>query len=76
MSLRATEEAEVIGIDEAEHGEFAYDYVELTREILNAEDVSGDGSKHGGSRYSGEHMHLPLTEKHNRDDVSGAVSPL
>jgi Amt family ammonium transporter len=41
LSLRATEEAEILGIDDAEIGEFAYDYVELTREVLNdTEDAS------------------------------------
>ncbi|CAN8099487.1 unnamed protein product [Discula destructiva] len=39
LHLRATEEAEILGIDDAEIGEFAYDYVELTREVLNDEDV-------------------------------------
>ncbi|KAH8808218.1 ammonium transporter-like protein [Xylogone sp. PMI_703] len=38
LSLRASEEAEILGIDDAEIGEFAYDYVELTRELVNAED--------------------------------------
>jgi Amt family ammonium transporter len=38
LSLRATEEAEVLGIDDAELGEFAYDYVELTREVISEDD--------------------------------------
>jgi Amt family ammonium transporter len=38
LSLRASEEAEVLGIDDAELGEFAYDYVELTREVFTEED--------------------------------------
>ncbi|KAG9239487.1 putative ammonium transporter 1 [Amylocarpus encephaloides] len=50
LSLRATEEAEILGIDDAEIGEFAYDYVELTREVLN--DVSD-----GDSKYSHGHPH-------------------
>ncbi|KAI0996231.1 Ammonium transporter 1 [Podosphaera aphanis] len=33
LSLRATEEAEVLGIDDTEIGEFAYDYVELRRDV-------------------------------------------
>jgi len=49
LSLRASEEAEILGIDDAEIGEFAYDYVELTREVLND---SSDGS----SKFSGEHL--------------------
>ena len=31
--LRATEEEEALGIDDVEIGEFAYDYVELIRDI-------------------------------------------
>lgn len=38
LKIRATEEAEILGIDDAEIGEFAYDYVELTREVLNEVD--------------------------------------
>nr|AGM18795.1 high-affinity ammonium transporter [Dibaeis baeomyces] len=33
--LRASEEAEVLGMDDAEIGEFAYDYVELSRDVIN-----------------------------------------
>lgn len=35
LSLRATEEAEIIGIDEAEIGEFAYDFVEKERDYVH-----------------------------------------
>lgn len=35
LKIRASEDAEILGIDDAEIGEFAYDYVELTREVLN-----------------------------------------
>ncbi|KAI5862148.1 ammonium transporter [Durotheca rogersii] len=48
MQLRATEDAEILGIDDAEIGEFAYDYVELTREVLN--DIEVDAT----SRYSAD----------------------
>ncbi|KAI2467759.1 ammonium transporter [Annulohypoxylon bovei var. microspora] len=48
LQLRATEEAEILGIDDAEIGEFAYDYVELTREVLN--DIEADAN----SRYSAD----------------------
>ncbi|KAI1143478.1 ammonium transporter [Hypoxylon sp. FL0543] len=48
LQLRATEDAEILGIDDAEIGEFAYDYVELTREVLN--DIEADAT----SRYSAE----------------------
>jgi Amt family ammonium transporter len=46
LRLRASEDAEILGIDDAEIGEFAYDYVELTREVLN--DVDNEAA----SRYS------------------------
>jgi Amt family ammonium transporter len=35
LSLRASEEAEVLGIDEAEIGEFAYDFVEKERDYIH-----------------------------------------
>ncbi|KAE8394248.1 ammonium transporter AmtB-like domain-containing protein [Aspergillus alliaceus] len=35
LSLRATEEDEIMGIDDAEIGEFAYDYVEITRDVIS-----------------------------------------
>lgn len=38
LRIRASEDAEVLGIDDAEIGEFAYDYVELTREVLGIDD--------------------------------------
>ncbi len=33
LSMRGSEEAEILGIDDAEMGEFAYDYVGLETEI-------------------------------------------
>ncbi|KAE8144958.1 ammonium transporter AmtB-like domain-containing protein [Aspergillus avenaceus] len=35
LSLRAPEEDEIMGIDDAEIGEFAYDYVEITRDVIS-----------------------------------------
>lgn len=35
MHLRATEEEEIMGMDDCEIGEFAYDYVELSRDVVN-----------------------------------------
>ncbi|EYE95334.1 ammonium permease MEP2 [Aspergillus ruber CBS 135680] len=40
LGLRAPEENEVMGIDDAEIGEFAYDYVEITRDVINGVDES------------------------------------
>ena len=35
LSLRAAEEGEILGIDETEIGEFAYDYVERERDYIH-----------------------------------------
>lgn len=59
LQIRATEEAEILGIDDAEIGEFAYDYVELTREVLN--DVDNEET----SRYSVDPHDMDGREKRN-----------
>ena len=65
LSLRVSEEAEILGIDDAEIGEFAYDYVELTREVLN--DTSDVESK-----YSGGVPHEINVHEKNRDSNNAA----
>lgn len=58
LSLRATPEEEELGMDDVQLGEFAYDYVELTRHLSDTVSVSSDplagaamgtssGSSHG-----------------------------
>jgi len=50
LSLRASEEEESLGMDDAQLGEFAYDYVELRREfadVILGEEESGRGSGKG-----------------------------
>jgi ammonium transporter, Amt family len=59
LRLRATEDAEILGIDDAEIGEFAYDYVELTREVLN------DIENEAGSRYSADPTAFHNLEKNS-----------
>ncbi|KAL3248821.1 hypothetical protein ABHI18_011865 [Aspergillus niger] len=34
LHLRIPEEEEILGVDDAEIGEFAYDYVEITRDVI------------------------------------------
>lgn len=58
LQIRASEDAEILGIDDAEIGEFAYDYVELTREVLN------DVDHEVGSRYSADPAAFHQVEKH------------
>jgi Amt family ammonium transporter len=64
LALRASEESEVMGIDDAEIGEFAYDYVELTRDVLH-----GEPGAESDSKFSGEQVSMPMGEKieHERD---------
>ena len=50
LRLRASEEDEVLGMDDAEIGEFAYDYVELTRDVVNGDLLEDEA----GSKYSME----------------------
>ena len=59
LNIRAKEEAEILGIDDAEIGEFAYDYVELTREVLT--DVDNEAA----SRYSGKGPSFQPVEKNS-----------
>jgi Amt family ammonium transporter len=62
LHLRVREESEIVGIDDAEVGEFAYDYVEMARETVS--DVDGG---EGGSTYSAErHSQHPMM---NRDKM-------
>ena len=78
LSLRASEESEILGIDDAEIGEFAYDYVELTREVLNdLEGVEGVGvAGDGESKYSGNgmHSHLMSGSNNQREEKFGSLS--
>jgi len=61
LRLRASEEAEILGIDDAEIGEFAYDYVELTREVLN--DMENETNE--GSLFSGDATVFANPEKNS-----------
>ena len=64
LSLRANEEAEILGIDDAEMGEFAYDYVGLEQEIEHT--FEKINAMMGGAREADhleQHLpHLPLAQ--------------
>ena len=62
LSLRASEQAEILGIDDAEMGEFAYDYVGLEQEIGHSLETIGAV---GGNREPEHHTHLQ--EQHDRE---------
>ena len=69
LSLRVTEEAEILGIDDAEMGEFAYDYVGLEQEIGHSVDTVGAV---GGAREPDHQLqhHQEEIEKSARDKVT------
>lgn len=61
LHLRASEEAELLGMDDDQLGEFAYDYVEVRRDYLawtpakqdyNANSDVPQGDRHGISQHS------------------------
>jgi Amt family ammonium transporter len=55
LSLRASEEAEIEGIDEAEIGEFAYDFVEKERDYVHgAEGIDGAVASSSSSDHEPE----------------------
>ena len=56
LSLRASEEAEIEGIDEAEIGEFAYDFVEKERDYVHGpEGIDGAVASSSSSDHEPEH---------------------
>lgn len=67
LRIRASEDAEILGIDDAEIGEFAYDYVELTREVLT------DVDQEAGSRYSADPSAFHQVEKHGMPMMDGRM---
>jgi Amt family ammonium transporter len=50
LRLRASEEDEILGIDDAEMGEFAYDYVGIESEISPKYDANQEVTASGGAR--------------------------
>lgn len=60
LKLRADEDAEVLGIDEVELGENAYDYLAIRKDLENAEEVDNWKSAHDtASSHSGEKKSMP-----------------
>ncbi|KIX95115.1 uncharacterized protein Z520_09031 [Fonsecaea multimorphosa CBS 102226] len=58
LHLRASEQEEIMGMDETEIGEFAYDYVELSRDVVNG--LEQDTPNHRDVPSSdGEHLEKP-----------------
>ncbi|KID77046.1 Ammonium transporter MEP3 [Metarhizium brunneum] len=54
LKLRASEEAELLGMDDDQHGEFSYDYVEVRRDFLAWSPPSGEPA-HDGEMIEPQH---------------------
>jgi Amt family ammonium transporter len=74
LELRVTEEAEILGIDDAEMGEFAYDYVGLEQEIGHTLDL-GVGASGGGREPEHHHAKSVNTTTTNESGEKPAGSP-
>jgi len=64
LRLRCDEETEIVGVDEAEMGEFAYDYVGLEPELGPRHEFSEVGAT-GGAR---EPIHKKPSSEHTSSD--------
>jgi ammonium transporter, Amt family len=51
LHLRASEQDEIMGMDDAEIGEFAYDYVEVSRDVVHGieEDPDNEDTPDGSA---------------------------
>lgn len=67
LRLRGTEEAEIVGLDEFDMGEFAYDYVGLEQEIGH-EIETKTGATTGGREP--DHRHVIPPSKAESSSVS------
>ncbi|KAK5012615.1 ammonium transporter Amt1 [Cryomyces antarcticus] len=74
MSLRVSSEEELLGLDDVEIGEFAYDYVELTREVrAPRDDASSARSEQTERQMSVDKPHeKPLAQHDSAYDTSFA----
>jgi Amt family ammonium transporter len=72
--LRATEEEEAAGIDDVEIGEFAYDYVELTREVKipDDDDIIDEGMSTHSLEGHGAGMAMTSHHEKNQDSIDSA----
>ncbi|RDB17452.1 Ammonium transporter 1 [Hypsizygus marmoreus] len=74
LRLRAGEEAEILGIDDAEMGEFAYDYVGLEQEIGHSIE-KGPGGLGGGREPEHHAKSISTTGTRNSDTNEKAPVP-
>ena len=69
LKLRASEEAELLGMDDDQLGEFAYDYVEVRRDYLAWTPSHADHRVSGGTDLNG----IPQTSRHGIEQHSAML---
>ncbi|GAA5869101.1 hypothetical protein JCM1840_000469 [Sporobolomyces johnsonii] len=69
LKLRASEEAEIVGIDEAECGELGYDYVSICREMDESHAEGGAGLTRTISHSSNEKNSQTAAGSHHAVDM-------
>jgi len=72
LRLRCNEETEIVGVDEAEMGEFAYDYVSLDAE-LGPREQRHDGTTGGAREPMHETIKAKLSSELTRDEKETIV---
>ena len=79
LQLRASEEAELLGMDDDQMGEFAYDYVEVRRDYLAWTPASEDSGViigiDGNSKMTNDSLRLRQASSFSAPDASGLVTP-
>ncbi|KAI2474708.1 Ammonium transporter [Pyrenophora tritici-repentis] len=68
--LRASEEEEAAGIDDVEIGEFAYDYVELTREVKVPDDDMDEAMSLSAHSLEPHGARMAMTSAHEKNQAS------
>ncbi|KAG9788855.1 ammonium transporter-like protein, partial [Aureobasidium melanogenum] len=65
LHIRASEQEEIMGMDETEIGEFAYDYVELSRDVVNGIESSA----------TSQHKTTPISDVEDADEKPAQAAP-
>ncbi|EHY56218.1 ammonium transporter Amt1 [Exophiala dermatitidis] len=65
LHIRASEQEEIMGMDETEIGEFAYDYVELSRDVVNGIESSA----------ASQHKTTPISDVEDADEKPAQPAP-
>ncbi|KAL7772007.1 hypothetical protein CFE70_001960 [Pyrenophora teres f. teres 0-1] len=68
--LRASEEEEAAGIDDVEIGEFAYDYVELTREVKVPDDDMDEAMSLSSHSLEAHGARMAMSSAHEKNQAS------